>query len=298
MKLLFKEEGFSADFKNLVGIIDSDLPWLKLKASINIATDDIVDIIGLANYNMLTGDTIPEDKQLFYDYVRFAIGFKAYMLYAPTGDVAMTGQGRTMRRDEYQVGAFEWQIANHDDSLESFFYKHMNLLLKYMVKNSLSIEKYNHSGLIVPSLTEFEKHYGINDSYFLYLNLLPGLREFEELELEPRLGEMTKESLKENNLLYNYAQKAAVHYAIEWGLRRIDIQMFPKNIVRSTDKASKTNKTSIFMPSELALTFEKDAERYLKKFEAELTALTMVVTDQELELPELDFDEDDNFVST
>ncbi|MBD8081130.1 hypothetical protein [Chryseobacterium caseinilyticum] len=300
MKLLFKEEGFGPDFKKLVGIIDSDLPWLKLKASIIIATDEIIDIIGLPNYESISVENIPDDLQLFFEYVRFAIGFKAYMLFAPTGDVAMTGQGRTMRRDDHQVGAFEWQISNHDESLECFFYKHMNLLMKYMVKKEMivGLEKYDHAKLIVPNLSDFEKHYGLNDSYFLYLNLLPGLVEFEELELEPRLGDLSRVSLKLNKVLYNYSQKAAVHYAIEWGLRRLDIQMFPKKMIRSTEQSSKTSKSASFIPSELALVFERDSARYLKKLESELTALNAVKTDEEVRLPDLDFDEDDNFVST
>lgn len=304
MKLLFKEEGFSPDIKKIIGIVDADLPWVKMRASLEIATDEIVDIIGIENYSSITVDNVPEDKKRFYELVRFAVAFKSYIIYAPTADVAMTNKGRTMRRDEYEVGAFEWQIANHDESLERFYYKHMNLLLKYMVKNNLIIEleKFKHSDLIVSGLSDFERHYGISDSYFLYLNLLPGIREFEELELYPRVGIELYENrveLKDKKLLYNYSQKAAVYYAIEWGLRHLDFQMFPKSIVRNTE-SSKNSKTAkyTFMPAELALVFEKDSERYMKKIENEMTSFRVVVPSENFNLPELDFDDDDKFVST
>lgn len=305
MKLLFKEEGFSPDIKKIIGIVDADLAWVKMRPSLEIATDEILDIIGIENYNSITVDVIPADKERFYELVRFAVAFKAYMTYAPTGDVAMTNKGRTMRRDEYEVGAFEWQIANHDESLERFYYKHMNLLLKYMVKNNLIIEleKFNHSDLIVSGLSDFEKHYGISDSYFLYLNLIPGIREFEEMELYPRIGKELYEDraeLKDKKLLYNYSQKAAVYYSIEWGLRHLDFQMFPKSIVRNTDSAknSKTSAKNTFIPAELALVFEKDCERYLRKIESEMTAFRVVIPSDTFSLPDLDFDEDDKFVST
>lgn len=304
MKLLFKNEGFSASIKKLLGIIDADLAWEKLKQPLEIATDEIVDIIGENNYESISGEIVPDGLQRFFELVKYAIAWKAYMMYAPTADLAMTNKGRTMRRDEYEVGAFEWQIANHDASLQVFFYKHMNLLLKFMVKNNLiiNLEKFNHSGLIVPGLSEFERHYGLNDSYFLYLNLLPGIREFEELELYPRIGSELFENralLKEKKMLYNYCQKAAVYFAIEWGLRHLDIQMFPKSIVRSTDSSStKNSKNSNLVPAELALVFEKDCERYLKKIESEISSFRAPLPDAEFRLPDLDFTDDDNFVST
>jgi len=213
----------------------------------------------------------------------------------------MTNKGRTMRRDEYEVSAFEWMLTNHNESLESFYYKHMNLLVKFMVKENLTVtlDKFKHSDLIVPSLELFEKHYGLNDSYFLYLNLLPGIREFEDLEMFSRIGKELYENraaLKLKTVLYNYLQKAAVYYAIEWGLRHIDIQMFPKSIVRNTDTKS-GSKTSL-LPSELALVFEKDFKRYIQKVENEMTAFRVTVPGEDFRLPDLDFDVDDNFIST
>jgi hypothetical protein len=302
MDLLFKEEGFSPDIKKVIGIVDADLAWVKMRPSLEIATDEIVDIIGTDNYVLISQDPVLPVHQRFYELVRFAIAFKAYILYAPTGDLAMTNKGRTMRRDDHEVGAFEWQIANHNESLERFFYRHMNLLVKYMVKNNLviNLEKFRHQNLIVPKLSDFEKHYGLNDSYFLYLNLLPGLQEFEDLEMFPRIGKELYEdriSLKENRILFNYCQKAAVYFALEWGLRHIDIQMFPKSIMRSTERTGSKDSSAI-LPAELALQFEKDCERYLKKIESQMTNYRVTIPGEEFRLPDLDFGEDDSFVST
>ena len=173
-----------------------------------------------------------------------------------------------------------------------------------MVQNNLTInlDKYNHKNLIVPSLELFEKHYGINDSYFLYLNLLPGLREFEDLEMLSRIGQELyddRAELKGKTVLYNYLQKAAVYYSIEWGLRHIDIQMFPKSVLRATDSGVSKNSTkSSLLPSELALVFEKDFLRYIKKAESEMTSFRVTIPGEDFKLPELDFDENDNFIST
>jgi len=305
MKMLFKQENFSQDFKKTVGIVDADLSWDKIRPSLELATDDIIEIIGLDNYDLISGDIIPESFQRFSELVRFAIAFKSYILYAPTGDLAMTNKGRTMRRDDYEVGAFEWQIANHNESLERFFYRHMNLLLKFMVKNNLSInlEKFQHCNLIVPTLADFEKHFGLNDSYFLYLNLLPGLREFEELELLPRIGSElyeNRDDLKLKTVLFNYSQKAAVYYSIDWGLRHLDIQMFPKSTFRTTEASGsdKSNRSTGILPAEFALIFEKDAKRYMKKMEAEMSSFRRTLPTEEFRLPDFDFNDDDNFVST
>ncbi|WP_315056843.1 DUF6712 family protein [Chryseobacterium indoltheticum] len=305
MEMLFKETGFSPEFKSVIGIVDSDLAWIKMKPALEIATDEIIDIIGEQNYTSINVDEVPQEQKRFYDLVKRAIAWKAYIHYAPTGDLAMTNKGRTMRRDEYEVGAFEWQIANHNESLESFYYKHMNLLLKFMIKNNLTInlDKYNHSDLIIPSLSKFEKHYGLNDSYFLYLNLLPGIRDFVELEMFSRIGKELYDdrfALKEKTILFNYLQKAAVYYAIEWGLRHLDIQMFPKSIMRQTNSStsSKSDLKSQLLPSELAMVFEKDFNRYIQKVESEMTSFRVTIPGDDFRLPDLDFDENDNFIST
>ncbi|MHA7822471.1 DUF6712 family protein [Chryseobacterium arthrosphaerae] len=306
MKYLFKIENFSDDFKKTVGIVDADLSWDKSRPSLVIATDEIIDIIGEENYNLVTADQVADENKQFYDLVKFATAFRTYILYAPTGDLAMTNKGRTMRRDEYEVAAFEWQINAHNASLDRFYYKHLNLLLKFMVKNDLSInlEKFKHDQLLVSSLSDFEKFYGLNDSYYLYLNLLPALREFEEMEMRSRIGEkyyQDRNLLKTKTILYNTCQKAAVFYAITWGLRHLDIQMFPESIVRTTGVSSKSKNmsNSQLLPSDLALQFEADCEKYLLKIENEMSNLTTPERkEEEFKFPDLDFGDDDNFVST
>lgn len=305
MKFLFKQEDFQKEFKKTVGIVDADMSFDRTRPALTLATDEIIEIIGENNYNLISEEPLAPENKDFFDLVKFAVALKAYIHYAPTGDLSMTNKGRVMRRDDYEVSAFEWQITAHDNSLKHFYFKHLNLLLRFMVKNNLVINmaKYQHSSLIVPTLPEFEKHYGLNDSYFLYLNLLPALREFEELELRPRIGDLygNRNQLKEKVILYNYCQKSAVYYAITWGLRRLDIQMFPESIVRSTGNASKRNAAadSQLMPAELALQFEADFEKYLLKIENEVSNLTRPERKlEEFRLPDLDFTDDDNFVST
>ncbi|PWN67603.1 DUF6712 family protein [Chryseobacterium oncorhynchi] len=306
MKFLFKPEDFQKDFKKTVGIVDADMSWDRTRPALVLATDEIIEIIGDDNYNLLSAEPLAPENKEFFDLVKFAVAFKSYIHYAPTGDLSMTNKGRVMRRDDFEVSAFEWQIDTHNNSLKHFYFKHLNLLLKFMVKNNMTIGliKFQHSKLIVPSLPEFEKHYGLNDSYFLYLNLLPALREFEELEMRPRISSdlyQNRTQLKDKVDLYNICQKAAVYYAITWGLRHLDIQMFPESIVRSTGNASKKNNSvnSQLMPSELALQFEADYEKYLLKIENEMSNLTKPERKlEEFRLPDLDFSDDDNFVST
>lgn len=347
MELIVKKEGFSADFKDKIAFVDKDIAFNRLKPSLEIATDEIKDIISGETYDQVIvklfppeenedqgppepdtpgnensepveeGTEVPavysqfneltEQKQDdFIDLLKYAIYLKATILYLPTGDLAVSNNGRTMRRDEHTVAAFQWQIDKHDESLEQMYYRHLDRLLRFMFENNLQVnqKKYDHKDLVVNSINVFETHFDINGSRLLYLKLLPGIRESEKLQIFPRTGKNYLDQIKEgpDSALAYLAQKCIVGYAMVWGINRLNLQLFPKGVLQSDSKSDSKKTSDPVQKQGLALTFQRDLDRDLIQLEKEISILQAPPVipqdnDQELDEPDFGFDINDKFVS-
>ena len=308
MKLLFVKETFSSKFKDLLGFVDADITFRKVKPSLQAATDDIVDVISQTVYDSLfTGAEINNDNPELLELVQYAVALKAYIIYAPTGDVAVTNTGRFIRKDDLHVSLFKHQVDAHNDGLTQLFYRHLDRLLKYMALNNLPIneKKYKHENLFVPSLSSFEDYFNINNSYLLYLNLLPGLRECERDEILPRIGRTLFDSKNEwfetDIDLFEDIQKACVFYALKWGIERLNVQLFPSGVFSTSDSGNKGGDGMHKTPAgdnprtQLAQTFGSDVFKTLIKIEKEISKKENSGS-LKINLTDFEFDECDKFV--
>ena len=309
MKLLFIKETFSSKFKDLLGFVDADIAFRRIKTSLQAATDDVIDIIGETVYDsFFTEETINDYTELL-ELVQYAIALKAYIIYAPTADVAVGNNGRSMRKDDHHVSLFKHQVDSHNEGLTQLYYRHLDRLLKFMAKNDLPInqKKYKHENLFVPSLSVFEDLFNINNSFLLYLNLLPGLRECEKDEILPRIGKALFDTrtdwVESKETLLELVQKACVFYALAWGVKRLNVQLFPSGILSSSDSGNKggdginKNAASDNARTELAQTFASDYRITLVKIEQELFRLENV-NSIKVNLTDFGFDECDKFIDT
>lgn len=113
----------------------------------------------------------------------------------------------------------------------------------------------------------------LGGSHLLYFKLLPGLREFEKLELLSRIG---KNYFDDRTLitteLRTLIELAVVNYAMAWGIRRLNIQLFPKGVLQYSKGAVQGGGSNKKVGAKLeyletAMVFEKDALKYLQKIE-------------------------------
>lgn len=94
MTPLFSKENFSAELKDLLGFVDADIKFNRLKPSIDVATEEIIDLIGYESY-----ESSFSNKELG-QLIKYAVALNAYIIYAPTADLSVTNNGRLMRRDD------------------------------------------------------------------------------------------------------------------------------------------------------------------------------------------------------
>ena len=305
MELLFNESDFSPAIKRHLGFVDGDIKFKRMKSDVTAATYEMIDLLGATTYAEVLA--LADDTE-FRNLVEYAVLLKAYINYAPTSDLAHTNNGRLMRRDEHTVSAFQWQIDANDEALEQKYYRHLDSLLKYMALNGKTInqKKYDHANLLVPSLDVFEGQFNINNSYLLYLKLLPALQECEEMELLGRMGTEKFEALKTitpDAMLLSLSQKICVNYAMVWGIKRLNAQLFPKGVLMysSTSSSGKNVKPSDKLQYlEAAQVFEADYRKYLLRLEAYVSKLNSepITNPGHIEMPDFGFCRGDKFIDT
>ena len=301
MELIVSKENFSEEFKDAVGIVDADMNWKRVKPAIELSSEEIIELIGDENYSAALAAQSDDD---FKKLVKSAVLMKALIIYLPTGDLNIGNNGRTMRRDDNNVSAFQWQIEKHDDSLERIYYRSLDRLLKFMFKKGMDIDvmKYNYKDLVINSLNIFESHFNIESSHLLYFKLIPAIREAEKLEILPRTGADIFQEVKSDpkSDLAFLVQKCIVNYAMAWGINKLNLQLFPKGVLQNESEGSKgyAKKSADGVQRQgLAISFNNDLDRDLKALEKEISKKKQIPEDpSESMFSNFGFDKNDGFV--
>ncbi len=303
MKILFtKDSQGTGEMQEILGFSDADIPVAKVWPYLRTASREIYEIIGKTNYQICetvaNGEIVPsEEHSDLYDLVRYAVALNAFRKHAPLSDVSFTNEGRTFRRDEHEVSAFEWQIDKSNDAMERSYYEAVDELITFIM-DSEELEPSDYmtqfSGLYVPNLKTFQKFININNSHLLYFKLAPSLRLCEQREIINRLGDkfsQYKLPINKDSYITNLIQNCCVYFAMADGIQKFSVQLFPEGLM----KAEKTNKKTASGYDKESTTnfYKKELESLFKNLEIEIKKLQPVYTSK----PQINFSKDDGYVS-
>ena len=265
MNLLFTPDNFSVRFRDLTGYADADIPFVKIKPSLESATYEIIELIGETSYNEV--EAVDNLENEYYRLVARAVALKADIIYQPTSNLARTKNGLKNRNDDHTSTPWKWQVDDYQASLLQNYYRHLDVLLRYMIKNnkSINLKKYDTKDLFVKDIETFEQFFDINGSHYLYFKLLPALVECERKEIEPRVRTIATLT----DAMKFEIKAACVNYAMEWACKRLNFQIFPTGILQVSTVAegnnSKASETQSYAGN--ALTFRQDFDRYILELE-------------------------------
>lgn len=303
MKILFtKDSQGTGEMQEILGFSDADIPVAKVWPYLRTASREIYEIIGKTNYQICetvaNGEIVPsEEYSDLYDLVRYAVALNAFRKHAPLSDVSFTNEGRTFRRDEHEVSAFEWQIDKSNDAMERSYYEAVDELITFIM-DSEELEPSDYmtqfSGLYVPNLKTFQKFININNSHLLYFKLAPSLRLCEQREIINRLGDKFSEyklPINKDSYITNLIQNCCVYFAMADGIQKFSVQLFPEGLM----KAEKTNKKTASGYDKESTTnfYKKELESLFSNLEIEIKKLQPVYTSK----PQINFSKDDGYVS-
>lgn len=309
MKILFhKDAPDSGELLEVLGFTDADISVKKIWPYLRTASKEIFSIIGEANYELAaaefetpTGEEADETEATeLLELLQYAVALDAFRKYAPLTDVAFTNDGRLFRRDEHQVGAFEWQINKSDAALERAYYAAVDALITFIV-DSEDLEESEYmqqfSGLYVPNLKTFQQYVNINDSHLLYLKLAPSLRLCEQREIMNRMGaKFTEYKAKEmkDSYITGLVQNCCVYYAMADGVQKLSVQLFPDGLSKNVSESTSRIKGNGYDKESVTLFYQNKLESLLKSLEMEMRKLQPVYTSK----PKINFDCGDGFVTT
>jgi hypothetical protein len=188
------KEFVSNDFVNVFDAID---PYLKMAESdlINrwIGKDMFDEMVTFWN-NGSPASTEP--KATLLTHIRNIIAHNAMRAYVPVGQVQMSETGVHIQSSADKKTAFEWQIKNLEDSfkkVESIALEDMLVLLlsdltTFATWKSSSLYA-DMAGHLVNTASSFSKYAYINNSQLFFVELLPDIRNAEQLFIIPAISQ-------------------------------------------------------------------------------------------------------------
>jgi len=288
MKLLFDKDGVdgSDELKELLGFIDADIAFSKIKPDIITATNDMVDLIGQPMYDAVFAayeDDDTEQEHLLY-LTRYPIAIMAYSLLAPNMDISHTANGRKMRQDNNEKQAFQWMLDADNEALQKRYYRAVDDLLMHLDtleewKDMQAYKKLNK--LFITSTSEFNEYFMIG-SRLILMKLVPGISQCETREILPRIGKAKFDDLKtklqtgtdiedEKDLqLLALIKEACAFYSLSWAMVRLSVTIFPEGVLQAY--TSDRDSTQIKQP---AAKMEPQAARQAFKQDADAALLSI-----------------------
>jgi len=342
MEIPFKstENEFELEFKKALGFVDIDIPYIKIRPDLKASVNELIKVIGRPTYDELIknyklniqesdGASTPFQNVALKEVFQYAVAVYAYMLYAPSNDLAHTSNGRRMRSTENEKTPFQWMVAKDDDNLQKRAFKALDALIIFMDsdfdfwKESEQFQITHH--LFVRTLQDFSSAY-VLDSRLLLIRLVPGLIQSENREILPRINQELQNSLKEKivykakglnentdmvitsneALLIDLIKEASAYYSLYWGLPRLQLNLFPEGILQSvrTERATVKGRSVPLVPiiDQISKLFKADCDEALIKIENLIKVMyppeVVELTDQQKSEDTYGFDEDDTFVTS
>jgi hypothetical protein len=173
-------------------------------------------LIGEAQYSALAGacESNPVDEMAeALDTCRQVITNLGYYLAMPVLSVSVSDAGVQINTSENTKNAFQWQVEDLKDSLIELGFLGIENLLELLDANPDTFSEYHesaeyadlHNSLII-SASDFDRHYDIGGSQFVFSCLTRIMKRVEAQTIERALGKSLYAELKAGNLAGKQAE--------------------------------------------------------------------------------------------
>ena len=281
MILLFKEETFSEEFRELLGFVDADISFRSIKSDLTSATREIIKLIGQTTYDRWVtlfekeNRSAEEEEQLHL--MRYPIAMNTYRLVAPSKDLQHTNQGRMMRTDDHQARPFQWMINANNAANERKYYRAVDELLEFLFEDPTfrqTVEYKEVKKYFVSTTSDFEEYFSIH-SRLILVKLGPGFRQAQRKHLKPVLGVELYNEIEKAHLegpaageelpvllpisfgetptseqkkiyfeIYDLVKEFCVYWSLHWAMPRLSVNLLPEGILQRYTSERETTQAS------------------------------------------------------
>lgn len=296
MELLFnKDSNGDVEIKALLPWIDADFGYENLLPDIKKSSRNLKKMISTAVYEELIGlynaDTSNDEQIELVEQAQLVIIQDAYRNFVPNFDLAHTPEGRKMRVDEHEKVPMEYMLDRSNENMERKYYEALDTLLELLASNTTWKEsdeyKAMHSTWVAH--TDVFKEYYPQATRLMLMQLAPGFKRAQKKEIKSRLSDVDYKAINTAvtagsdfddahlEKLLELSQEIMVYKALEWGLLRLRVTLFPEGILqpytgdRNVTKARKTPENNLTEIT--AQAFSNDAAQRALELELYLDSL-------------------------
>lgn len=295
MKLFNRNNDGAREIVAAVGLIANGIDFDRWEAVLPFGIRDVAAIVGRDVVEALArfyeGGEYPDEEfpaatTIPLGYLKQAVAYFSWLKIIPTLDAQHDDSGRSRRLGENEKGLTALQEFKDEENITRLAYEAVDALVEALDRGAfrfwlLSPKYMQREGLIIRSKEEFDQYYNIG-SHRLFVTLTPVMREVQDFDVAPVLGEKYLGQVLDGNpevqTLHHYAARAVALLTMKKAVERLPVEVIPEGVVqiqqsqpvKSRLKAEQQARTSV------AQSLGADAAKALERLAGLVSSLERV----------------------
>lgn len=245
---IFNRDGHGADeIVAAVGLISSSITFDKWEPLIPFGIREVTAIVGPEVYEAISAFYVADEKDAdpamteALHYMQQAVAFFTWLRVIPTLDAQHDIAGRSKRLGENEKGLTALQEFKDEENILRLAYEAVDALVECLERNEFKFwttsRKYRiRRECLIRTKEDFDEYYYIG-SYRLFVTLLPIMREVQQSQVAPVLGDAILRSLLDGNgaeceQYREPASRAVALLTMQKAVERLPVEVIPEGVVQ------------------------------------------------------------------
>lgn len=250
MKLFDRDGNGSDEIVAAIGLISSGISFDKWEPLLPFGIRDVMAIVGhepveaLARFyeqGMIPNAEFPEETAIPLRRLQQAVAFFTWLKIIPTLDAQHDEAGRSRRLGENEKGLTALQEFKDEENILRLAYEATDALVESLEQFKFTFWINSHkyrlrNKCLIRTKEQFDEYYNIG-SHRLFVTLLPIMREVQQAQIAPVLGDkvlglILDGSVKETGLFGDTAVRAVVLFTMQKAVERLPVEVIPEGVVQ------------------------------------------------------------------
>lgn len=286
MKLFNRDGDGAQEIVATVGLIANSVSFDKWEALLPFGVRDVTAIVGrepvAALSEIYMRDEGDETTLTALTFLQKAVAFFTWLKIIPTLDAQHDETGRSRRLGENEKGLTALQEFKDEENILRLAYEATDAFIEVMEVHKLPFwvdtPKYRlRQSLLIRSKEEFDEFYHIG-SHRLFVTLLPIIREVQQLNVAPILGEKVMRLVlqgceTEYSTFAEVASRAVALLTMQKAVERLPVEVIPEGVVQvqQSQPVKSRLKAEQSARAAVAASLGDDGRKYLERLQQLVT---------------------------
>lgn len=246
---IFNRDGHGAEeIVAAVGLISSSITFDKWEPLLPFGIREVTGIVGPEVYAAISAFYAANEKEAdpamteALRYMQQAVAFFTWLRIIPTLDAQHDIAGRSKRLGENEKGLTALQEFKDEENILRLAYEAVDALVECLERNEFKFWTDSRKYLIrreclIRTKEDFDEYYYIG-SHRLFLTLLPIMREVQQSQVAPVLGDAILRALLDGNGAEDCEQyrepasRAVALLTMQKAVERLPVEVIPEGVVQ------------------------------------------------------------------